>query len=173
MRTIGETLNRHASRAPDALAMLAPQSRPLTYADLLRHIDTLRSDLSRAGFSRSDRIALVLPNGPHAAIMIAAISCSAIAIPLDPRLALPEVERRLALLRPAAVVLLENAPSAARTLAERDGLPIIEAHLPPNTERSSCASRYRRSAQPFRRRNRISRRLLLYSRHQVRPGIQN
>jgi acyl-CoA synthetase (AMP-forming)/AMP-acid ligase II len=130
MRTIGETLHRHASRAPDALAMLAPQSRPLTYAGLLRHIDTLRSDLSRAGFSRSDRIALVLPSGPHSAIMIAAVSCSAIAIPLDPRLALPEVERRLTLLRPAAIVLPENAPSAARTLAEQGGLPIIEAGVP-------------------------------------------
>jgi acyl-CoA synthetase (AMP-forming)/AMP-acid ligase II len=110
--------------------MLAPQSRPLNYADLLRHIDTLRRDLGRAGFRRSDRIALVLPSGPQAAMMIAAVSCSAIAIPLDPRLALPEVERRLALLRPAAIILPENAPSAARTLAERGSLPIIEAGLP-------------------------------------------
>jgi acyl-CoA synthetase (AMP-forming)/AMP-acid ligase II len=110
--------------------MLAPRSRPLTYAGLLHHIDRLCSDLSRAGFNRSDRIALVLPNGPQAAIMIAAISCSVIAIPLDPRLALPEVERRLALLRPAAIILPENAPSASRTLAERGGLPIIEAGLP-------------------------------------------
>jgi acyl-CoA synthetase (AMP-forming)/AMP-acid ligase II len=109
--------------------MLAAQSRPLTYADLLHYIDRLRSDLSRAGFSRSDRIALVLPNGPQAAIIIAAVSCSAIAIPLDPRLALPEVERRLSLLRPAAIILPEKTPSAARMLAERSGLPIIEVGL--------------------------------------------
>ena len=129
MRTIGETLYGHANREPDALAMLDPQSQPLTYADLLHHIDALRSGLSRAGFSRSDRIALALPSGPHAAIIIAAVSCSAITIPLDPRLVLPEVERRLALLRPAAIVLIKDAPSAARTLAERSSLPIIEADL--------------------------------------------
>lgn len=128
--TLGEAIRRNAELRPELSAIVASDLIPLSYEELREYIDGLFADLRRAGFDCNARIAVGLQSGPEAALAIMAISCSAVAVPLDLKLALPEIEKRLALLRPAAIVLLRDSPSIARTAAERQGLPVIEAFVP-------------------------------------------
>jgi hypothetical protein len=50
-----------------------------------------------------------------------------VAVPIDIQLAAPEVESRLALLRPRAVIVLRDSHSVTRNAAVRHGLTVIEA----------------------------------------------
>jgi oxalate---CoA ligase len=125
-RTIGEVIRAHAKHRPEQPAIIASGYVPLSYKELCKQIDDVRDRLRQAGFDRNARIAVALPNGPEAALAIVAIGCAAVAMPLDVRLAYAEVELRLGLLRPSAVLVLRSSNSAARSVAERQGLPIIE-----------------------------------------------
>ena len=100
---------------------------PLSYRELQFQIEEIRASLHLAGFDRNARIAIALPNGPRAALAIVAVACSAVAVPLNPKLTLAEIERCLAGLRLDAVLLLRDDNSVARRVAEREGLTIIEA----------------------------------------------
>ena len=55
------------------------------------------------------------------------VACSAVAVPLDPKLTFAEVERCLLILRPSAVIVLRDTSSAARHVAEQHRIPIIDA----------------------------------------------
>jgi acyl-CoA synthetase (AMP-forming)/AMP-acid ligase II len=70
---------------------------------------------------------VALENGPLAALAVIAIACSAVAVPMDvKKLTLPEFDERLAVLRAAAVMLLRDAETPARLVAERRRIPQIE-----------------------------------------------
>ncbi len=124
--TIGREIERQGAIRPDQAAIVFAGSAPLTYRDLQGLIDKVRADLHMAGFSRTARIAIALPNGPHAALAIIAVSCSAVAVPVNPKHTLDEIKACLAFLRPDAVLLLQGGDFAARRVAEREGYPIIE-----------------------------------------------
>jgi oxalate---CoA ligase len=126
-RTIGQMIRRHAELCPAQAAIVSSQFAPLTYRELQTQIDGIGAALRNAGFDKNARIIVALSNGPQAALAIIAIACSAIAVPLDPNLTLPELETRLALLRPDAILLLQGSDSAARQVAQQHGLTLIEA----------------------------------------------
>ena len=126
-RTIGEVIRRQAELRPEQPAIVGPRFAPLSYRELNHQIEAIGMGLRQAGFDRNARIAIALPDGPQAALAIVAVACAAAAVPLDPKLTIPELETRLTLLRPNAIVLLQGSDSAARTVAERQGLVIIEA----------------------------------------------
>ena len=126
-RTIGEVIRRQAELRPEQPAIVGPRFAPLSYRELNHQIEAIGMGLRQAGFDRNARIAIALPNGPKAALAIVAVACAAVAVPLDPKLTIPELETRLTLLRPNAIVLLQGSDSAARTVAERQGLVILEA----------------------------------------------
>ena len=128
--TIEGAIRYHAQHRPAWPAMVATKSLPLSYRELFENICTVRSDLRRAGFDRNARIAIALPNGPLAALAVVAIACSAVAVPIDVKLVLTEVDKSLAVLRPAAVVLLGGSDSPVRTIAERRAFLIIELAAP-------------------------------------------
>src|ERR1700735_4245928 len=83
--TISEALQYHAERQPDHPAMVSSGFAPLSYGELLRVIRNVRSALRAAGLGRDARIAIAMPNGPHAALAIVAVACSAVSVPLNPR----------------------------------------------------------------------------------------
>jgi acyl-CoA synthetase (AMP-forming)/AMP-acid ligase II len=126
LRTIGPTIRCHAELRPEHPAIVSTQFAPLSYRELQHTIDEISRALRQAGFDRNARIIVALPNGPEAALAIVAIACSAVAVPLDPKLTFPEVETRLAFLRPNAILLLRGSVSVARRVAENRGLTIIE-----------------------------------------------
>ena len=83
--------------------------------------------LRRAGFDCNARIVVALPDGAVAALATVGIVCSAVAVLLDPKLTVAEVEARFTFLRPDAVLVLHGRELAARTAAIKQGLTIIEA----------------------------------------------
>jgi oxalate---CoA ligase len=131
-RTVGEAIRRHAEARPKQSALVTSDFAPLSYQALQEEIDSTRSALRAAGLSRDARIAVAIANSAQAARAIIAVTCSAAAVPIDPKLTVAEVERCLLILRPDAVLVLNQAESAARTAAEQRGFPIIEAAFAPD-----------------------------------------
>jgi oxalate---CoA ligase len=128
--TLGEAIRFRAETQPDRPAIVSSGYAPFSYRELQQCIGDVRSALRAAGFTRSARIAVAMPNGPPAALAIVAVSCSSVSIPLNPRQTLREIEAGFAMLRPDAVLLAKGDDSDARTAAERRGIPIIEATPP-------------------------------------------
>ncbi|RDI57946.1 AMP-binding protein [Microvirga subterranea] len=125
--TLGAAIRRNAylfSREP---AIVCSTSAPLTYGDLGRQIDTVRRHLRDAGFDREARIGVMMPNGPEAVLGIVALSCCAVAVPLDPRLTEAEIDQRLGRLHLSALVLPHDRFEVIRPIAEQHGVALIEA----------------------------------------------
>jgi acyl-CoA synthetase (AMP-forming)/AMP-acid ligase II len=125
--TIGGVIRAHAAARPEQPAIVASQFALLSYRELQDQIDAVRAHLRQAGFGRDARIAVAIANSPEAALAIVAIASSAVAVPLDPKLTVAEVERCLLALRPSAVFTLRGSESAARSVAEQHGFHLIGA----------------------------------------------
>jgi acyl-CoA synthetase (AMP-forming)/AMP-acid ligase II len=125
--TIGAAILRHAELHPNTPAVVATGFEPFSYRELRDYLARVAACLRQAGFDRETRIAVALPNGPQAALAIVAVACTAVAVPIDIQLAAPEVETRLALLRPCAVIVPQDSHSVTRNVAVRHGLTVIEA----------------------------------------------
>src|SRR5438067_9429579 len=75
--TIGREIERRAGLQPDHAAMVSSGFAPLSYRELECLIGEVRAALRLAGFSRSARIAIAMPNSQQAALAILAVACSA------------------------------------------------------------------------------------------------
>ena len=128
--TIGREIERRAGLQPDHAAMVSSGLAPLSYRELQSLIGEVRAALRLAGFSRSARIAIAMPNSQQAALAILAVACSAVSIPLSPRLTGSEIGSSLGALQPNAVLLVKGSDSEARRAAENKGIMIIEAAPP-------------------------------------------
>jgi oxalate---CoA ligase len=124
--TIGGEIRRLAELQPDRVALVATGFAPLSYRELHCLTDEMRNALRLAGFSRDARIAISMPDGPQAALAIVAVACSAVSVPLNPKLTLREIESCFAAIRPDAVLMVKGADSPAKTVAERVDITIIE-----------------------------------------------
>jgi acyl-CoA synthetase (AMP-forming)/AMP-acid ligase II/thioesterase domain-containing protein len=125
--TLGRAICARAELQPDQPAIIASGFAPLTYRELAKLIGDFRVTLRAAGLDRNARVAIAMPNGPHAALAIVAVACSAISIPLNPKQTLNEIETGFASLPPDAVLLLKDGDSIVRRVAERLGIKILEA----------------------------------------------
>ncbi len=79
-----EQIQNHALTNPDATAIGAPGRRDLTYKALLGQIDYCRGALQGQGLVATDRVAVVLPNGPEMAVAFLGVSASCVCAPLNP-----------------------------------------------------------------------------------------
>jgi acyl-CoA synthetase (AMP-forming)/AMP-acid ligase II/thioesterase domain-containing protein/acyl carrier protein len=125
--TLGTAIRLRAETHPDQPAIVTTGFAPLSYRQLQSLIQDVRVTLRTAGLGRSARIAVAMPNGPHAALAIVAVACSAVSIPLNPRQTLREIETGFAALPPDAVLLVKGGDSIVRRVAERLGITILEA----------------------------------------------
>ncbi|HEX5140267.1 MAG TPA: AMP-binding protein, partial [Dehalococcoidia bacterium] len=73
-----------SSGKDDAPAVVVPGGPTLTFAELRRQVQHLAGQLNAVGVGRNDRVALVTPNGPEAAIGFLAATACATAAPLNP-----------------------------------------------------------------------------------------
>ncbi len=125
--TIGAAILRHAELRPNSPAIVATGFEPLSYRDLQDYLVHTAAYLCQTGLGRSARVAVILPNNAGAALVMVAVACTAVAVPIDMKLTASEIERRMELLRPDAVIVSGDSPSVAREIAMRLGLTVIEA----------------------------------------------
>jgi amino acid adenylation domain-containing protein len=123
--TIRSLVARHAALAPNAHAVLGAGCEPLAYGRLLKHIDETAQVLNSFGIGRGDRVAMVLADGPEAAVCFLALASAATAAPLNPAYRRAELEACLEDLKPKALILAAGEKSPAVDAATRQGIPIL------------------------------------------------
>ena len=108
----------HAQRAPAQLAVHdLGTGRRYTYQDLDRRAGSLAGWLRLQGLSRGDRVALLAPNGVHNFELQAACSrLSAILVPLNWRLSVPELGFILSDAQPTLLVFHQSMAGSAEAL---------------------------------------------------------
>ncbi len=88
----------------------------------LRHT---RAQLRRLGIRPSSRVALVLPDGPEAALAVLGVMSAAVAAPLNPASTLAELTALLGDLRAEAVIVAAVGSAAARAAAAELRCPVL------------------------------------------------
>ncbi len=130
-------------------AIVVPGGPTLTFAELRRQIDHLAGQLNKVGIGRGDRVALVTPNGPEAAISFLAVAVCATAAPLNPAYREEEFRFYMDDLRAKALITLPGDAEAAHAAAGTDVLRLALDGAPGNytltmrgVELSTQAPRY-------------------------------
>ncbi len=125
-----------ASRYYAARAALASVGARLTFSELENRVKGIASALSAQGFNAGDRLALLLPNSPEYIELVYACSwLGVIAVPINTRLSVAEIDRVLADAGPHGLVRDSSLPTpTVRTPWQRvlDQDPLeIRPDLPP------------------------------------------
>jgi acyl-CoA synthetase (AMP-forming)/AMP-acid ligase II len=126
--TVAALLARGAGADP---AISAPGHQAITYDQLRKLVDARISQLNSLRIGRNSRVALVLPNGPQTAAAFVVLAAGLTTAPLNPAYRAEEFEFYLTDLKPQAVVVQEGLPSAARDVAGKLGLLVIDLHVEP------------------------------------------
>ena len=98
----------------DHVALVEPEGRSFSYDSLRSHINRLGKDLVTQGITRSDRVAMVLPNNAESVIAFLAVSSVAVAAPLNPGYKLDEFKFYLEDVNARALITSENIGEEAR-----------------------------------------------------------
>ena len=107
-------------------ALGAPGRQDLTHADLRTLVDRTLSTLNGMGIGRTDRLALVLPNGPEMATCFMACASGVTSAPLNPAYRADEFEFYLNDLHAKALIVEQSSSSPAIAVAQKQGVRIID-----------------------------------------------
>ncbi len=124
--TIPRLLAAAAERVPEAPALLAPGSAPLTFRQLRVQVDATARTLNALGLGRGDRVAVALPDGPEMAVAFLAAATAATAAPLNTAATIGECARLMSELPARAVIVPAGDGVSARTAAAERGIPVVE-----------------------------------------------
>ncbi len=124
--TIATLLEQGAGAHGPHLAIADLAGRELSYDGLDHTIRAGADALWAAGVRADDRVGIVLPNGPEAAVAFLAVASVATAAPLNPNLTRAELVYYLDDLDARAVVVLEQHRNHGRDAAEELRIPVIE-----------------------------------------------
>jgi oxalate---CoA ligase len=124
-------LRELVTRQPShSVALCAPDRQSLTYGQLARLIEDTGASLAGRGYVSTDKLAIVLPNGPEmAAAFISAANVCATA-PLNPAYREDECAFYLEDLKARALLVDKNVPEAALIAAGKLGIAILELQVP-------------------------------------------
>ena len=117
MDTICGQMDRHAGQNSRTVALLAVGRAPLTYEGLGRQVRYVGERLALEGIGRTDRVALLLPEGAEAAAAIVAVAANAACAPLNPTWPVLELESQLIALRPKALIVPHDWQSPVLAVA--------------------------------------------------------
>jgi amino acid adenylation domain-containing protein len=106
-------------------AILAVDRHPLTFAALFAFMSYLGKLMRGTGVTRTDRVAVVLPNGPEMATSFLAIASCAVCAPLNPNCRRPEFEFYFEDLQPRAAIVPAGSNSPAVAVAREMAIPIL------------------------------------------------
>ncbi len=107
----------------EATALSTPGGTPLSYADLRALVTRVGAEVAGLGIEPSDRVAIVLDNGPEMAAAFLAIAAAATAAPLNPGYRGEDFEFYLTDLG-AKLLVTGVADSPAAQVAARLGIPV-------------------------------------------------
>jgi oxalate---CoA ligase len=125
-------VERVAREEPARVALLAPQRVPLDYGSLSELLDSATVQLRERGIESSDRVALVVQNGPEAATAFLALASAAACAPLNPAYRRAEMDFYLDDLKARAVVVSRGLETPAREAAEVRGIAVLELDVDAN-----------------------------------------
>jgi oxalate---CoA ligase len=126
-----------APGAAEAGAIAAPGTAPLAYGGLREVIADAIAALNGCGVGRNDRVAIVLPNGPHMATAFLAIASGATAAPLNSAYRAEEFEFYMSDIQTKALVVEADSQSPALAVAQKLGVKILR--LCPTPQRGAGA----------------------------------
>ena len=121
-QTVGELLQIGED---NDVALAAPGRPPLNYAGLRRQASATAAALSALGIEHSDRVAIVLPDGPEMASAFLCVAAAATTAPLNPAYREPEFEFYLSDLKAKALIVEHDSSSPAVAVAKAHGLRIV------------------------------------------------
>jgi len=127
---LGDLLASHARSASDRVAILAPGRSPMTYGTLWVQATETVHRLRELGVGRRDRVAVVLPDGPEAAVTMISVAAGAVCVPLNPGFTADEWRRYFGELRVAALLTRPDIESASRRAALSLDIPVIDLPKP-------------------------------------------
>lgn len=113
------------SAVTDQPAIGGPGQPDLSQRALHEQVRDTVAALNRFGIGRSDRVAIVLNNGPEMATIFIGISAGAAAAPLNPSYKEAEFAFYMEDLRAKALVIAEGDKTPARIAAAKLGIPVI------------------------------------------------
>jgi oxalate---CoA ligase len=131
-RTIPELLR---AGNDDATALSAPGGKPLSYQALRQLVANTTTALNGRGIGVSDRVAIVLDNGPEMAAAFLTIGSAATAAPLNPAYRADEFEFYLTDLGAKLLVVGHDKETPAIEVAKKLNVPI--ARLVPQRDRGA------------------------------------
>jgi len=123
VHSVGRAIQYYPERPALSLAQCT-----LTFSQLHDRVKRLAAGMSSAGFKKGDRLAILLPNGPEYIELIYACSwLGVIAVPINIRLSIPEIDNVLADSSPHGIVRHSTLPQPTTPLSwdivlDRDGL---------------------------------------------------
>src|SRR3984885_2131899 len=121
------SMGRAMQYYPERPALSLDQST-LTFSQLHDRVKRLATGLSGAGFKKGDRLAILLPNSPEYIELVYACSwLGVIAVPINVRLSISEIDNVLADSSPRGIVRHStlprpNKPVSLDIVLDRDGL---------------------------------------------------
>src|SRR5580700_7225290 len=125
-----------AARYYSARTALAPAGGRLSFLDLENRVKGIAASLRADGFKAGDRLALLLPNSPeYIELVYACAWLGVIAVPLNTRLSLAEIDRVLADAAPHGLVRHSSLPTPTvqipwQLVLDQDPLEIRNDRLP-------------------------------------------
>jgi len=120
------TLSDLLSRGERGAAALSAAGVPdLTYGELRGQLAETAAALRAIGIGSSDRVAIVLPNGPEMAMAFLAVASAAVSAPLNPGYRSEEFEFYLSDLGAKALIVETGSNSPAIDVARKAGISIM------------------------------------------------
>ncbi|MGB7971303.1 MAG: AMP-binding protein [Candidatus Deferrimicrobiaceae bacterium] len=132
--SIVQLLEYQAEKAPESIAIVAPERPPLPYGRLFRQVGKTVESLRAFGLNRNDRVAIVLPNGPEMAIAFIGIACGATCAPLNPSYRANEFDFYLSDVNAKALIVRAGMDTSARDAAKKLAIPVLELTPAPEAE---------------------------------------
>lgn len=122
-KTLPDFIQGQGKRAGRSRFLTAPQRDDLSYETLADFCTRIEVRLRELGMSRTDRVALILGNGPDAATAFLAVASAATVVPLNPAFKKSELTTLLHDMD-AALVVTDEPDHTVVSLAEEMGIRI-------------------------------------------------
>jgi acyl-CoA synthetase (AMP-forming)/AMP-acid ligase II len=122
-------LNLLQAAPDDATALTSPGRRPLPFGGLRKLVLRTHRQLAAKGIGASDRVAIVLSNGPEMASAFLAVASGLSAAPLNPAYKEAEYDFYLSDLRPRLVLVERGSDNPVRSVAARLGIEVAELQV--------------------------------------------